>query len=72
MPCLTLRETTERPVTVEVGCNEVVGADPAWILAAFRRVMSTEAFTCGTPEKWDGRAAERIADVLVTALAGAG
>jgi len=72
VPCLTLRETTERPVTVEVGCNEVVGTDPTRILSAFRRVMSTEAFTCGTPEKWDGLAAERIADVLVTALAGAG
>ena len=68
VPCLTLRETTERPVTVEVGCNEVVGTDPARILAAFRRVMSSERFACGTPEKWDGHAAERIADVLVTAL----
>jgi UDP-N-acetylglucosamine 2-epimerase (non-hydrolysing) len=61
-----------RPVTVEVGCNEVVGTDPARILSAFRRVMDAEAFTCGTPEKWDGLAAERIADVLVTALAGTG
>jgi len=72
VPCLTLRETTERPVTVEVGCNEVVGTDPARILSAFRRVMSSERFACGTPEKWDGLAAERIADVLVTALAGTG
>ena len=72
VPCLTLRETTERPVTVEVGCDEVVGTDPARILSAFRRVMDAEAFTCGTPEKWDGHAAERIADVLVTALAGTG
>jgi UDP-N-acetylglucosamine 2-epimerase (non-hydrolysing) len=68
VPCLTLRETTERPVTVEVGCNEVVGTDPARILSAFRRVMSTEAFTCDTPEKWNGHAAERIASVLETAL----
>ena len=70
VPCLTLRETTERPVTVEVGCNEVVGTDPARILSAFRRAMSSETFTCDTPEKWDGHAAERIADVLVAALAG--
>jgi len=69
VPCLTLRETTERPVTVEVGCNEVVGTDPARILSAFRRVMDAEAFTCGTPEKWDGHAAERIADVLVSEFA---
>jgi len=68
VPCLTLRENTERPVTVEVGCNQVVGADPGRILAAFRRVMAEERFDCGTPEKWDGHAAERIADVLVRAL----
>jgi len=68
VPCLTLRAGTERPVTVDVGCNQVVGSDPGRILAAYRSVVVREAFTCGTPEKWDGRAAERIADVLVEAL----
>jgi len=71
VPCLTLRESTERPVTVDVGCNQLVGSDPDRILAAWRRVMAAERFTCGTPELWDGRAAERIADVLVGRLAGA-
>jgi len=68
VPCLTLRENTERPVTVEVGCNRVVGTDPARILAAFEEVMARPDFTCATPEKWDGRAAERIAQVLAERL----
>ena len=68
IPCLTLRETTERPVTVEVGCNQIVGTDPDRILAAYRRIMAAKTFTCGVPEKWDGHAAERIADTLVVAL----
>jgi len=68
VPCLTLRENTERPVTVDVGCNQVVGTDPDRILAAYRKVAGMEGFTCGTPEKWDGRAAERIADILVERL----
>lgn len=55
-------------VIVEVGCNQVVGTDPEKILAAYRKVADVGDFTCGTPEKWDGRAAERIADVLVEAL----
>jgi UDP-N-acetylglucosamine 2-epimerase (non-hydrolysing) len=72
VPCLTLRENTERPVTVEVGCNHVVGTNPEKILAAYRKVAGAKQFTCGTPEKWDGRAAERIADILVAALADEG
>jgi len=68
VPCLTLRENTERPVTVDVGCNQIVGSDPERILAAYRNVVAREEFTCGTPEKWDGHAAERIADVLSESL----
>jgi len=70
VPCLTLRESTERPVTVDVGCNQVVGRDPERILAAYRRVMAEDDFTCPAPEKWDGHAAERIADVLLERLGG--
>ena len=70
VPCLTLRENTERPVTVDVGCNQVVGTDARRILEAYRRVVAAEGFACGTPEMWDGRAAERIADVLVERLSG--
>ncbi len=68
VPCLTLREGTERPVTVDVGCNQIVGTDPAKVRSAFRRVMEAETFTCETPQMWDGHAAERIADVLIEAL----
>ncbi len=70
VPCLTLREGTERPVTVDVGCNRIVGTDPERIRSAFREVMATEGFTCPAPEKWDGHAAERIADVLIQRLGG--
>ncbi len=70
VPCLTLRANTERPVTVEVGCNQVVGTDPQRILSAYRQVTAVETFACETPEKWDGHAAERIADVLASALGG--
>jgi UDP-N-acetylglucosamine 2-epimerase (non-hydrolysing) len=63
-PCITLRENTERPITVEVGCNQLVGTDPARIEAAFRHVMAARESTCRTPDLWDGRAAGRIVDVL--------
>jgi len=63
IPCLTLRENTERPVTVTHGTNRVVGADPAAILAGYRAAFSQSAAT-RTPELWDGRTSERIAAVL--------
>ena len=72
-PCLTLRENTERPVTVEMGTNRVVGSDPARILAACRAVMAkTASLRSGgkgnrcIPPLWDGRAAERIADIVLS------
>jgi UDP-N-acetylglucosamine 2-epimerase (non-hydrolysing) len=66
VPCLTLRENTERPVTTEIGSNRVVGTDPARILAAYRAVREGLGPPCGVPPLWDGRAAERIVDVLLT------
>jgi UDP-N-acetylglucosamine 2-epimerase (non-hydrolysing) len=70
VPCLTLRENTERPVTVTEGTNRVVGTQPARILAALDAVLSE---TCGRhpsstpdrlPEGWDGQAAQRIVAVI--------
>jgi UDP-N-acetylglucosamine 2-epimerase (non-hydrolysing) len=64
IPCLTMRECTERPVTVTLGTNAVVGTDPNRILAAARRVLKRDWPRGILPEGWDGHAAERIAAVL--------
>ena len=64
VPCLTLRESTERPITVTEGTNTVVGTDPARILAAYRSISSERAPR--RPEGWDGLASDRIAAVLTT------
>ncbi len=63
-PCLTLRENTERPVTVEVGSNRLVGTRTETILGAYSEVMAGEGPACGVPPLWDGRAAERIVKVM--------
>jgi UDP-N-acetylglucosamine 2-epimerase (non-hydrolysing) len=68
VPCLTLRENTERPVTVEMGTNQIVGQDPDRIVAAYRRVVDGEAARGRVPPLWDGRAAERIVEILQKAL----
>lgn len=64
-PCLTLRENTERPVTIDSGSNRLVGTQPGNIVAAFRGIMTGGQGEPKTPPLWDGRAAERIADVLL-------
>jgi UDP-N-acetylglucosamine 2-epimerase (non-hydrolysing) len=63
-PCLTLRENTERPVTITEGTNQLVGMDPARIMAAYDRIRDQSDAPPRTPEKWDGRAAERIVSVI--------
>ena len=65
VPCLTLRENTERPVTVEMGTNQLVGTDPARAVSAAREVLAGRGRPGRIPELWDGRAAERVADVLL-------
>jgi UDP-N-acetylglucosamine 2-epimerase (non-hydrolysing) len=64
VPCITLRENTERPITVEEGTNEVVGTDPARIRQAVSKVLRGEGKRGRRPPLWDGRAAERIVDIL--------
>jgi len=64
VPCLTLRENTERPVTIQEGTNTLVGSDPATIRAEVRKILDGEAPRGRVPERWDGHAAARIVDVL--------
>jgi UDP-N-acetylglucosamine 2-epimerase (non-hydrolysing) len=64
VPCLTLRENTERPVTIWEGTNTLVGTDPARIVAEAQRVLNGGSETGRVPELWDGKAAERIVQVL--------
>ena len=65
IPCLTLRENTERPITVTEGTNCLVGRDPARILNEARRVLQ-EGVPRRRPALWDGQAGRRIAEVLVS------
>jgi UDP-N-acetylglucosamine 2-epimerase (non-hydrolysing) len=64
IPCITLRENTERPITVEQGTNTVTGVDPARIDAAVEDVLTTGGKAGRVPELWDGKAAQRIKSVL--------
>jgi len=65
VPCLTLRENTERRITVTVGTNVLVGRDMERLRAEVRRVLAGEGKRGAVPPLWDGRAAERLADVVV-------
>ncbi len=65
VPCLTLRRNTERPVTIEVGCNKLVGDDPETITREALAIVRGEAAVREVPKYWDGRAAERTLDILV-------
>ncbi len=64
VPCLTVRDNTERPVTVTSGTNTLVGRDATRLLDAAIARLTTPAETGTVPELWDGRAAERIAEAL--------
>ncbi|TNE55988.1 MAG: UDP-N-acetylglucosamine 2-epimerase (non-hydrolyzing) [Bacteroidetes bacterium] len=65
IPCITLRENTERPVTITEGTNELVGADRDKILEHFRTIMSGNWKRGGIPELWDGQSAQRIVDFIL-------
>jgi UDP-N-acetylglucosamine 2-epimerase (non-hydrolysing) len=67
VPCLTLRTTTERPATVTHGTNRIVGLDGDKVAAAWREIRQGGWPTGRSPELWDGKAAERIVQVLLAA-----
>jgi UDP-N-acetylglucosamine 2-epimerase (non-hydrolysing) len=68
IPCLTVRENTERPITVDVGTNLVVGTDPAHIQHAADRILDGHEKKGRVPERWDGRTGERIAQLYEDVL----
>ena len=64
VPCLTLRDTTERPVTITHGTNRVIGTNPSRVVDEALRIMETPPRPNGNPPLWDGIAAHRIVQVL--------
>lgn len=65
VPCLTLRENTERPVTVTEGTNKIIGVNPKNILTETRRLLDAQPVSGSIPALWDGRTAERIVDIIL-------
>ena len=64
VPCLTLRNNTERPETITVGTNELIGTDPKAIQPALEKLFAGNWKKGGIPEMWDGKTSERIVDEL--------
>lgn len=69
VPCITIRENTERPVTVDEGSNVLAGTDPGRIIAEVRKVLRGEGKQGRRPHLWDGKAAERIVEILAMEFA---
>jgi UDP-N-acetylglucosamine 2-epimerase (non-hydrolysing) len=65
VPCLTLRENTERPVTVKSGLNIIVGTNPQKIIKAYKDIISVKTKRTSIPPFWDGYAAQRIVKVIL-------
>jgi UDP-N-acetylglucosamine 2-epimerase (non-hydrolysing) len=68
IPCITMRENTERPVTVEVGSNIVAGTDAQRILELGRKALAGDWKQSATPSLWDGLASKRVVEILREAL----
>lgn len=68
IPCITMRPNTERPITCEIGTNVLVGTDPECIRAAAFSALEGAARKSAIPEKWDGRAAGRIVEILLRVM----
>ncbi len=68
IPCLTLRDNTERPITCEIGTNRLVGNRPSKIIRGFEEVINGGKIKGKVPPMWDGKAAERIVDILLQVI----
>ncbi len=69
IPCITMRENTERPVTTEIGTNTLVGNDTQLIIKESKKVLDGYAKKGQIPDLWDGKAAERIVQIIMKELA---
>lgn len=65
IPCITMRENTERPSTVDIGTNIIVGTDPEKIINATMSAIDGKGKKGAVPELWDGKTADRIVDILL-------
>ncbi|MCF8448171.1 MAG: UDP-N-acetylglucosamine 2-epimerase (non-hydrolyzing) [Bacteroidia bacterium] len=65
IPCMTLRDNTERPETVTIGTNQLVGTNPENILTCLNEFKSGKRKQGAIPEKWDGKSSERIVEILL-------
>ena len=70
VPCLTLRDSTERPETVTTGTNELIGTNPAALAPALEKLFAGQWKKGGIPEMWDGRTGARIVGILEELLGG--
>jgi UDP-N-acetylglucosamine 2-epimerase (non-hydrolysing) len=70
VPCLTLRDSTERPETVTTGTNELIGTNPAALAPALEKLFAGQWKKGGIPEMWDGKTGERIVGILEELLGG--
>ena len=68
VPCLTLRENTERPITITEGTNRLIGTDPEKVGQAAEDVLNSPPQKRPAPALWDGKAAPRVLDVLERVL----
>jgi UDP-N-acetylglucosamine 2-epimerase (non-hydrolysing) len=68
IPCLTLRDNTERPETITIGTNQLIGTNPKAIQPALEKLFSGEWKKGSIPELWDGRTSERIVTHILEIL----
>jgi len=68
VPCLTVRENTERPITILCGTNQLVGTDPQKIVAAAQEILAGKGKAGKMPQFWDGHAAQRVVEILLRFL----